>query len=936
VVSDQTMKQAARVAVSTAVALAILALAACDLGTSAAVRVQRARAALAAGDFRRASIELKTVLESHPNDGEARLALAEASFASGDLAAAFKELDRAVALGVTPDRTEPLRWQYELAGGQAAHVAETLSKPRPGLGEGLRTRLLARALVETDRPAEAVERLQAAPQLDGENRLVLAEALARLGHTDEALKALEPVIQDTALAARAYAARGDVLLRAGRIDDGLAALETAVSRSDPVHDRAAFLGAESVLVNLQLSLGKIEAARTGLKRLQDSAPTALSVRVTAGRLALAERRFAAASDDFSQIVRAMPDNTRVRGLLAVALMEQGAVGQAESQLDEILQREPANAVARRMLADLQLRAGRPEAAQATLARLEPQSSPDGATLLIVARAALASGDRESALRALERAGSVASTDPALRLELAGAYLQAGSPDRALGLLDARPATGARAHREALLHVLALAGSKKTDIARAEAERYATDHPQDPAAQNVAGLYFVVARQPDLARPYFEAALKLAPADVEALGSLAQLEVSERHFDAAESLLKRWLAARPDATPARMGLAQVALMKGDGATARRWLEQARTADPKAIEPRLALARADAADGGSDAARLVVNEALALDPKRLVTLSTAALVEERAGDLGKATDYLRRAVQIAPTAVDIRTDLGRVLLAGGDVPGARAAFSQALEMRPGYWPAVEGLARSLERAGDHEGVAALLQDLKAKPSNRITGWVLDGNLAAARGDYAAAVASYNRALDLEANPSIAVQRYRAQVAGHLPDAEVDLRAWIGRRPTDDSVRMALAEHLEGRGDSRGAIAEYEKVAARRPRDAIVLNNLAWAYHLGGDPRATETARAAVQLAPQVPAILDTLGWILVGSGALPEGLENLRRAAGASRTQPDIQYHYAVALSRTGQTVEALRTLDAALAAKGPFPGRDEAQRLRDQLKTTGGG
>jgi cellulose synthase operon protein C len=931
----QMLRAAAHASVWLALAAVTGGAGGCDTRARTAARVAEARASIASGDFGRASIELKSLLQSHPDDGEARLALAEASFGLGDYPSADKELDRAATLGIAPARIEPLRWKNELALGRAREVAEALGKPRTGLAEPLRLRYLALALIETGRSAEAVELLQGASEADGEAQLVLARAQAALGRTADALATLEPVLKQPQLAARAQLGRGEVLLRAGRVDEGQTALESAVSTAERDRDRNTLVLAEGALVSIALSQGKLEAARAGLKRLDSTAPNAIAVRVLTGRLALAERRFAAASDALSAVVRVLPRDAQVRMLLAIALVQQGQLGQAESQLDEFVRLQPSNVAASRMLADVQLRQGRAEAARRTLERLANDGSADAGTLLRLARAALATGDREAALRALGRAAAIDVEDPLIRIDLAGAFMEAGAPEQALSVLASHPISGDAEHRAELLRLLALSAGKRGDEAIQEARRYASARPKDAAAQYVAGSFLVAARQPGEARRYFEAALALVPGDPESLARLAQLEFSTGHVAAADSLLHRWLAAQPASVPARLALAQLATATGDTAAARRWLEEARVADPRAIEPRLRLARGYAAEGAKKPAQEVIDEALAIDPQRLGTLLTAAFVQERGGDLPKAAGYLQSAADAAPSAYHVWAELGRIRLAQNDVAGARTAFRRCLDVRPAWWPALTGLADALGRSGDKAELARLLEGLKAKPATRVQGWVLEGTLAQAAGQYQAAVAAYNHALDLERNPAVAVQRYRAQMAGHLPEAEADLRAWVASRPDDGGVRQLLADHLQGRGDLKEAIIQYEELVKRSSADPVTLNNLAWAYQLAGDKRALETARAAERLAPTVPAIADTLGWILVNSGAVPEGLGYLKRAAGASTAGPEIQYHYGAALSRAARTAEAIQMLDLAISSKDAFPSRAEAIALRERVGAAGG-
>ncbi len=84
---------------------------------------------------------------------------------------------------------------------------------------------------------------------------------------------------------------------------------------------------------------------------------------------------------------------------------------------------------------------------------------------------------------------------------------------------------------------------------------------------------------------------------------------------------------------------------------------------------------------------------------------------------------------------------------------------------------------------------------------------------------------------------------------------------------------------------------------------MNNLAWLYYLQKDARALATARQAYQASPRAPQIADTYGWLLVESGNVTDGLKSLHGALLASPGQPELVYHYAVALARSGDHAHA---------------------------------
>jgi Flp pilus assembly protein TadD len=117
---------------------------------------------------------------------------------------------------------------------------------------------------------------------------------------------------------------------------------------------------------------------------------------------------------------------------------------------------------------------------------------------------------------------------------------------------------------------------------------------------------------------------------------------------------------------------------------------------------------------------------------------------------------------------------------------------------------------------------------------------------------------------------------------------------------------------------------------PDNVAALNNAAWFAHERADPRALPYAEHAAELAPDNAAVLDTLGWILTQQRRAGDALEHLTRAAQLAPDALEIHYHLAVAQVQLGQTEAARRTLDALLAAEGPFAQRDAAQELLRSL------
>jgi FimV-like protein len=113
-------------------------------------------------------------------------------------------------------------------------------------------------------------------------------------------------------------------------------------------------------------------------------------------------------------------------------------------------------------------------------------------------------------------------------------------------------------------------------------------------------------------------------------------------------------------------------------------------------------------------------------------------------------------------------------------------------------------------------------------------------------------------------------------------------------------------------------------------VAMNNLAWSLAQLSDPAALGYAEKAVALAPNSPAIADTLGWLLVSRGETKRGTEILAKAAAAAPNALEIRMHYAKALMKSGDKSGARKELEAVAAAQGESPLKAEAADLLKQL------
>ena len=88
--------------------------------------------------------------------------------------------------------------------------------------------------------------------------------------------------------------------------------------------------------------------------------------------------------------------------------------------------------------------------------------------------------------------------------------------------------------------------------------------------------------------------------------------------------------------------------------------------------------------------------------------------------------------------------------------------------------------------------------------------------------------------------------------------------------------------------------------------------------------------LHLDKHLAAVVDTYGWILTEEGKVAAGLEALSKAVKRAPDNPDIRYHHAAALARSGEGGRAMGLLANLMKSNPDFSSRAEAEQLRREL------
>jgi predicted Zn-dependent protease len=333
----------------------------------------------------------------------------------------------------------------------------------------------------------------------------------------------------------------------------------------------------------------------------------------------------------------------------------------------------------------------------------------------------------------------------------------------------------------------------------------------------------------------------------------------------------------------------------------------------------LLNAAAAAKGAAAARTEADRIGAANPNDVRYLATLGLFFASHGDYATARGWFDRALSKvhAKQAASVADN-------PADGPMS-AADKDAIALQVGEL----GLIKLLGIVDAHLGnkVAALggVQAYRKMHPDDLSAAMVEGDILLEMRDFPAAAAAYETVVTKAPNQTAVIALYRARRFAGLKTANAPLEQWLQTHDGDIAVRMLLAESYQASGDSANAITQFERMVALQPANAAALNNLAVLYQNKGDKRAEDIALQAYKRANKSPEVADTYGWILLESGKVSEGAKILATAAVAAPKNPDIQFHNAVAMAKTGDGAGGRKRLQEVLAQYPKFSSRAEAEK-----------
>ena len=339
---------------------------------------------------------------------------------------------------------------------------------------------------------------------------------------------------------------------------------------------------------------------------------------------------------------------------------------------------------------------------------------------------------------------------------------------------------------------------------------------------------------------------------------------------------------------------------------------------------------------DRALFRVNKLISKDP------SNVRLIRQRAGllyELGRESDAQKDLrVLFGLLSNDSQSLFALADIQGqySDLDGALQTLLQADSVNPGNLFINRNIAKLALIQQNRTLAADKVDWLKVVAPNNADILLLQADLAMFDGKEQEAARHYLNAIRLNNSLSPAlIGAYQLAQKGIREEEFVTTFAYLARDPDNNIFSThLLADFYYSRKNMVDAKNAYISISGQYGYGPLpmVFNNLANIYVYENKlDAAYNFAQQAYELVTKEPAILSTLGWIIVLQGDHDLGLSLLRQAYAMNVQDPDVQYHIAFALYKLQRNAESRKMLTDLLNNFPDFDKRLDAIALKKLIK-----
>jgi len=382
---------------------------------------------------------------------------------------------------------------------------------------------------------------------------------------------------------------------------------------------------------------------------------------------------------------------------------------------------------------------------------------------------------------------------------------------------------------------------------------------------------------------------------------------------------------------RFNLGRALVAKGDTEAARLQLEEAIKIRSDFILARELLARIYLGKGDAARALKEADDIIALDRNNL----QAHLIRSNSllgvGDKDKAHQELDAIIRAFPQNPDARYQVGYLAWLEKDYPRAGQVFGDLHKESPSDFRGLVGVVETLASENRMSDAIKQMQGaIEREPHRRDLKLAL-ANLYVRAERYDDAIQIFEALL--QTDPKSADLLFRVAETqrrkGDLNQAMEGFRRASQAAPNDTNSLLQLGLLMDSMGKRDQSKPIYERILKIQPDHAVALNNLAFIKAEEGVDLdlALTMAQRALQKAPNLTEISDTLGWIYIKKNLSEDAVRVFHDLVTKVPKNATYHYHFGMALLQKGDKPSAKKELETAMTNN---PSKDEASKIRELL------
>jgi cellulose synthase operon protein C len=458
----------------------------------------------------------------------------------------------------------------------------------------------------------------------------------------------------------------------------------------------------------------------------------------------------------------------------------------------------------------------------------------------------------------------------------------------------------------------------------------------------------------------------------------EIDLAMFHLPAAKAEFDTAASAHPAAAGPQIALARISGLQGDTMTEETKLREVLRKDPAnsvAVELLVAVL---ASKGQIDDAAVILAQAHQDDPKNLRYIrqiveydlvthrfnqaqsvlnsldapieDSPEIIEEKIqialaiGKVNEARSLLGTMIAKYPTLVTAPLTLARLNAQASDLKDAEATLDQAILVNPHDFTLMAARAEFTLKESGMSAALAEAQSWATAPTHLPEALAIPGQLYLMDNQPLKSADAFGAAYETSGSPrfllleiatlegiqqSALSNQQNGLTKSKLNNTLVKVRSALSTSPRQPGLLEALAQVDIANGQFDQAQEELTKALAILPNDVDALNNLAFVEDQLHLPDAELLASRAYFLSP-TPAISDTLGWILFEHKNYGSALLLLSNAYQGLPRDPDVTYHYASVLAKTGNRAKAVALLKPLAASSDQTTTTTIANALLSKL------